>query len=195
MMFTFTKARPYAFFYGDAHLVLWKFDRDGRRDLYVIHEGEDGTAVLEYPGEMFTERVLDEIGDVFFLSVPGETRTIEAALGAVFEHGGRRYGAYYDRAETPVPTVWFFRIDGDAGSSNVKPLDENEHREISEVFVERYGEVLRIGHEVPAGGAQDPGNGEDLGDVPNPSPGGHAHSGNGRTEGGAAGRPGPGHGR
>lgn len=148
VVFTFTKARPYAFFYGEAHLVLWQFDRDGRRDLYVLHEGDDGGAtVLEYPGETFTERVLAEVGDVFFVSVHEEDEVAEAALGALFEHRGRRYGAYYDRKAETNPMIWFFRLEGEPGEVAVEPLNGLEHREISEVFVKRYGHLLDIRQE------------------------------------------------
>ncbi|MDI3327503.1 MAG: hypothetical protein QJR06_03025 [Alicyclobacillaceae bacterium] len=144
MRFTFTKAQPFAFFYDEAHLVLWQFEREGRRDLYVLHEGEEDTAVLEYPGETFTQRILDELGGVFFISVDQDGRPVPAALGASFEHNGRRYAAYYSREEFESPTVWFFRLDGSPGAPELEPLDEEEHRAAAEAFARRYAGVLRI---------------------------------------------------
>ncbi|MBX6395650.1 MAG: hypothetical protein IRY98_08010 [Alicyclobacillaceae bacterium] len=147
MLFTFAKAQPYAFFYEEAQLVLWQFDRDNRRDVYVLHELDGDVAVLEYPGETFTQRILEELGDIFFVSLEHEGQSVQAALGAVFDHEGRRYVAYYNREETNVPTVWFFRLAGDPGSPEVEPLDVGEHREIADVFVKRYGHLLHVTRE------------------------------------------------
>lgn len=142
----FPNAKQYAFLYEDAHLLLLSWDRDDAKFLFRIIEQQDGELVLDYPGQKFTDTILDNIQNVFLIQVqePGrEAKTY--ALGSYFVIGAQKYGAYYEReSEKEAPEVTLFRIDGEAPNYQLEVPDDAEYEQVAAAFVEQHEEMMRI---------------------------------------------------
>lgn len=145
MAFTFPKAEQYAFLYENAHLVMLVWDRDRARFLFLIRGQDDSGLSLDYPGETFTNRVLDTIESIFFVQVQEEGKAEPAryVLGSYFEVNRQMYGAYYQR-DKASPDVMLFRIDGEAPNQTLEVIDGEEYGPVAERFTEQHGDLITI---------------------------------------------------
>lgn len=148
--FKFNKTREYAFFHEDVHLLLVDFQRDDKKEVFLIGDMEkDGTYILEYPGELFTEQLREMVQSIFFVQVNEEETGREGkyALGAYFTCERKEYALFYDRENPDNGEVIFFRAQatgsGDYELSTIS--DPNEYRDVVEHITERYGHVLNFG--------------------------------------------------
>ena len=146
-VFKFRKAREYAFFHEDVHLLLVDFQRDDKKELFLIGDVEEnGTYILEYPGDLFTEQLQEIVSSIFFLQVSEEELNREGkyALGAYFTYERKEYALYYDREHLENRELVFFRAQATgAGDYELSMItDEAEHREVIGHITERYGHML-----------------------------------------------------
>jgi len=146
--FRFRKGREFAFFHEDVHLLLFDFERDDKKELFLIGDVEEnGTYILEYPGALFTEQLREMINSIFFVQVQEEHRGGKYALGAYFTCERKEYALYYDREHPENGELIFFRAEntgrGDYELSNI--TDQDEYREVVDHIGERYGHVLDVG--------------------------------------------------
>lgn len=144
--FKFSKGREYAFFHEDVHLLLVDFERDEKKELFLINGvEEDGTYLLEYPGNLFTEQLEELINSIFFVQVQEEVREGRYALGAYFSYNRKSYALYYDREHPDNQELVFFRAEptgtGDFDLANIN--DQDEYREVVEHITERFGHFLQ----------------------------------------------------
>jgi hypothetical protein len=147
--FEFKQAEHFLFFYEDTHVLLLVWERDYTKALYVVlDQKQDGTFVIDYPGTLFTERLMDLVDSVFFIQVQEQDIIMRYALGAYFEEGGTWYGAYYPRSEKgsdiSIPEIVLFKIVDQGGTHELKELDTNEHKLAAEAFMKRYKDILDI---------------------------------------------------
>ncbi|WP_026961638.1 hypothetical protein [Alicyclobacillus herbarius] len=142
--FQFSDADAYAFWYEDAHLVLMRFQRDEEKMLFVLREQTEVGAKLTYPGRLFQDRVLDEIGDVFFISLEeSDGNSTPLALGAYFRDKQSAYGAYYPLTGSTLE-VCFFQIDNENEASKLGSLSDEAYQRVAELFAHRYGSLLDL---------------------------------------------------
>jgi hypothetical protein len=147
--FRFNKSREYAFFNEHVHLLLVDHERDDKKDLFLILEtDEDGTFVLDYPGELFTAQIQELVQSIFFVSVKeGEAQEKRYVLGAYFTCNRQTYALYYDRDKEGIDELVFFRADakgtGEYDLQNI--TDQGEYQEVVEFVLDRYGSVLSQG--------------------------------------------------
>lgn len=148
----FPKADQYAFLYENAHLLMLSFERDQTKFLFLIKEQKDGELMLDYPGETFTNTVLDAIQNIFLIQVEeegGDTR--KYAMGSYFIVDGRRYGAYYEReSEAENPNVVLFRIEGEGTAAALEVLDEQEYDRVARTFTEEHQGLMDISGAEPS---------------------------------------------
>jgi hypothetical protein len=140
----FPNADQYAFLYEGAHLLMMSWERDDAKFLFLIKEHRDDGLVLDYPGETFTNQVLDLVENIFFISVQesdGEPRSY--VLGSYFVVDGAAYGAFYER-DNENPEVVLFRIEGEIPELKLENLSPEEHRKISAVFTEQHQDIIDI---------------------------------------------------
>lgn len=145
--FVFRKTTEYAFFNQHVHLLLVDYNRDDRKDLFLIAEQEDdGTYVLEYPGELFTEQIKEMVSSIFFITVQEEEREARYALGAYFTSNRKDYALYYDRDNTNVKALVFFRAKelGNGQYELEQIEDESEYQDVVEHIKDNYGHLLHI---------------------------------------------------
>lgn len=145
--FVFRKTDEYAFFNQHVHLLLVDYNRDDRKDLFLIaDQEEDGTYVLEYPGELFTEQIKELVTSIFFITVQEENREARYALGAYFTCNRKDYALYYDRDNENVKALVFFRAvaigNGEYQLEQIE--DESEHNDVVEHITDNYGHLLHI---------------------------------------------------
>ncbi|MCL6593954.1 MAG: hypothetical protein K6T31_08265 [Alicyclobacillus sp.] len=140
----FAKAEQYAFLFENAPLLLLAWERDDAKFLFLIKEVRADGLVLDYPGQAFTDRVLDTISQVFFIQVAeGEQPSRRYVLGSLFHCAGRMYGAYYER-DAAEPNVVLFRLQGEAPDFELVLLDETEYEQAAAAFAEQHQDWLEI---------------------------------------------------
>lgn len=139
----FPKAEQYAFLYENAHLLLLSWDRDQAKFLFLIQGHDESGLRLDYPGETFTNRVLDAIQNIFFVQVTDDSDTVKYVLGSYFVVDGQAYGAYYER-DREQPDVVLFRIEGEAPDFSLEVLDEAEFERVSVAFSEQHQDLMDI---------------------------------------------------
>lgn len=143
----FRKATEYAFFNQHVHLLLVDYNRDDRKDLFLIaDQEEDGTYVLEYPGELFTEQIKELVTSIFFVTVQEEDREARYALGAYFTANRKDYALYYDRDNENVKALVFFRAKSlGNGEYDLEQIeDQDEYQDVVEHIKDNYGHLLHI---------------------------------------------------
>jgi hypothetical protein len=143
--FRFLKGREYAFFHEDVHLLMIDFERDDKKEIFRIDgQEEDGTYILEFPGELYIEQIKEIIASIFFVQVQEENREGRYALGAYFTFMRKEYALYYDRENLDNLELVFFRANatgtGEYELTNI--TDEEEYREVIGHIQDRYGHVL-----------------------------------------------------
>lgn len=106
----FDTPHQYLFVHEELHhlLVLWR--KEQKRSLYLIRE-ENETLHLTYPGQTYTDAVLQLLEPIFFqrLETPHH-KIIPAILGATFPHENHLHVMYYHR-EKPRTHAYFFRLE------------------------------------------------------------------------------------
>jgi hypothetical protein len=144
LRYAFPKATPFAFLFENAHLLLLTWERDNAKFLFLIQHEDDGTLHLDYPGELFTSRVMDAIESIFFIQVQEEgTEPKRYALGSYFKVGSRTYCAYYQR-DVERPDVVLFRVEGEAPQHTLEVLDPKEYQAVAEAFQEQHQDMMEI---------------------------------------------------
>ncbi len=139
----FPKANKHAFFFENAHLLLLSWERDNAKFLFLIEgQTEDGVE-LEFPGELFTNQVLDTIENIFFVQVSEGEQVTKYTLGSYFYVNEIRYGAYYER-DVDNPSVVIFRISGESPDFELGVLDEDEFRAVSAAFTEQHNSFMNV---------------------------------------------------
>ncbi|GGI96975.1 hypothetical protein GCM10010885_03180 [Alicyclobacillus cellulosilyticus] len=143
--FLFPKAKPYVFLYENAPLVWLRWDRDDAHHLFLIRNQLQDTLTLDYPGDAFTQRVLDDVSSIFFVELreEGAEQGRKLALGCYFTVGRQPYGAYYERDRTP-PDVVLLRVDGEPPRRTLAVPDEEEYAHVAGVFYEAMRDWLDI---------------------------------------------------
>ncbi|MCL6453104.1 MAG: hypothetical protein K6T78_05650 [Alicyclobacillus sp.] len=135
----FAGATPYTFYFEHAQLVLLTWTRDDARFLFLVREQGPEEWLLDYPGETFTNRVLDTVERIFFIEVEETHGAAPRSyiLGCYFTLQGAAYGAYYDRSGES-PDVVLFRIRGRSPESDLIPLEGEEYARVAAYFLEQY---------------------------------------------------------
>jgi hypothetical protein len=144
--FRFQKAREYAFFHEHVHLLLVDFERDGKQELFLVSGvEEDGTYILDYPGELFTEQIRELVQSIFFVQVQEEGQAVKRyVLGAFFTYMRQEYALYYDRDAEVIDELVFFRAKATGtGDWELETVtDPKEYQEVVETVLERYEGIL-----------------------------------------------------
>ncbi|MCL6515346.1 hypothetical protein [Alicyclobacillus sp.] len=143
--YAFPKAKQYAFLYENAHLILFCWDRDDARFLFLIKEQREDGLILDYPGETFTQRVLDAVQPIFFVQVQEEGREARPyVLGSYFMVGKRAFGAYYPQDDAGDTDVVLFRIDGEVPDLHLEVPEPEEYQEAVRAFTEQHRDFVEV---------------------------------------------------
>lgn len=144
-MFTFPKAQHHAFFYEEAHLLLISWERDEKKELYLIADQQGEVLQLDFPGELYSERVMELIRSVFFISLQEDSGVTKHALAAYFTKNDKAYAVYYERHADPPNELIFFHVadEGDGYGLDVIE-DEAEYKIVAQEIEERYASFLHI---------------------------------------------------
>lgn len=137
--FRFRGAKEYAFTFDHAELLLLTWDRDDAKFLFRIDEKSKDEILLDYPGETFSNRVLDAVSTVFFIHVEEGTSSTPRpyVLGSYFHWNQVPYGAYYER-DTEARDMVLFRFEGEGPQTTLEPISGEEYRQVSSYFIEHF---------------------------------------------------------
>lgn len=144
-MFTFPKAQHHAFFYEEAHLLLISWERDGKKELYLIADQQDEVLQLDFPGELYTERVMELIRSIFFISVQEDSGVTKHVLAAYFTKNDNAYAVYYERDANSPSELIFFRVADEGDGYGLDVIEnEAEYKMVAQEIEERYASFLHI---------------------------------------------------
>ena len=142
--FAFPNAKQYAFLFENVHLMLLSWDRDDAKFLFMIKDQTEQGLTLDYPGQLFADRVLDTIQNIFFVKVQeNQAEAKRYVLGSYFDVDGRVFGAYYEQ-DRVTPDVALFRIDGEAPGFTLEVPKDEEYQRAASVFAEQHGDFMDI---------------------------------------------------
>jgi|GEM_PF-5229073 len=146
MAFRFHQSEQYAFLYENVHLLMVTWTRDNAKFLFRIEaQSENGELQLDYPGETFSNRVLDNLERIFFIQVQSENSAGKAyVLGSYFEVDGQMYGAYYERQAEQRPEVVLFKLEGEAPNHSLEVPSEEEYQRAAAAFSEQHADLMDI---------------------------------------------------
>lgn len=144
-LFTYPRADYHAFFFEDTHLLLVQWERDDKRELYLIAGQKDEVLELDFPGELYTEQVMDVTGNIFFISVQEESDVKRYILASYFVLNDIRYAVYYERGATQPGELVFFRVVDEGTSYGLEVIeDETEYASVAEEIEKRYTDFVYI---------------------------------------------------
>lgn len=129
----FGTPHQYVFIHENVKHLLLIWSKESKKQLFVAEEEED-TLVLRYPGETYTETVLEQVEPVFFLDLEDG---VEAILGATFYHRGRLVGMYYDK-KLPSGPPYFFEI----GDGSPSEIPDEDYQEVVHTFAKEFPEYV-----------------------------------------------------
>ncbi len=142
--YRFHGADEYAFYYENAHLLLVDWNRDDAKFLFLIRESlDDGTYSLSYPGERYTDTVLDAVLPVFFVQVTEEQdeSAKRYVLGSVFVAGNEKYGAYYQKDGNAAQAV-LFKLLGEGPDTKLEVPTDEEYETAVQAFNEHHADLF-----------------------------------------------------
>lgn len=97
---------------------------------------------LDYPGELYSNRILEIVEPIFFISVQHDDQDEEGkafVLGAYFELDQESYGAYYERIGSTAGQVHLFQIKDEGTGYTLHVIeDEKKYSHAFEYFIDRY---------------------------------------------------------
>lgn len=144
-VFSFPKADHYAFFYEEAHLMLISWQRDDKKELYRISGQQEDTLHLDYPGQLYSERVMELISSIFFITLQEEEQEQKYTMGAYFTKNDQGYAVYYQRDATTRSDLIFFRVVDEGEGYGLELVEnETEHVSVVQEIEQRYGSFLHI---------------------------------------------------
>lgn len=144
---TFPKANTFAFFYEEAHLLLLSWNRDDKQEIYRISGENEGILQLDYPGALYTEKVMEIVAHIFFITVQeSQAQQQRYTLGAYFTFNGEAFAVYYERDASSASTeLIFFRVEEAAEGFDLQVVeDETRYAAVVKEIEQRYGGFLHI---------------------------------------------------
>jgi hypothetical protein len=129
----FETPHQYVFIHENVKHLLLIWSKESKKQLFIAEEEEDAL-VLRYPGETYTETVLEQVEPVFFLDLEGG---VEAILGATFYHQNRLIGMYYDKKH-PTGPPYFFEIEDGSPSE----IPDEEYQAVAQTFAKEFPEYV-----------------------------------------------------
>lgn len=132
----FQTPHQYVFIHENVKHLLLVWSKESKKQLFVAEE-EGDTLLLRYPGETYTETVLEQVEPVFFLDLEVEGERVEAILGATFYHQNRLIGMYYDKNHPSGPP-YFFEIENGSPSD----IPDEEYPDVVQTFAKEFPEYV-----------------------------------------------------
>lgn len=109
MNIRFQTKDQYLFVHRNVKHLLLVWEKDHRKQLYIVEEEDSTTLTLRDPGETYSEQILDELEPVFFQQLETEIGPIATLLGATFPFRNRLIGMYYNPYR-PTEDVYFLEL-------------------------------------------------------------------------------------
>jgi hypothetical protein len=117
-------------------LIIW--DKESRKDIYLVETETPDTLILRYPGETYRERLLDELEPYFFQVLLSEDQLeIPVILGATFAFQKKLVGMYYSKSGSRENLYFFYLLDGE-----LVDITEEVYPEVIEHFRSNYPDML-----------------------------------------------------
>jgi hypothetical protein len=126
----------YVFIHNNVKHLLLLWEKEHKRQLYIVEEEADEMLLL-FPGDSYTETVLDQIEPILFQRLETDAGPFLAVLGATFTYDERKMVMYY-HPEHPDREIYFFEWSGDG----IAELDEEEYEAVTRAFINEFPEFF-----------------------------------------------------
>ncbi|WP_028776187.1 hypothetical protein [Shimazuella kribbensis] len=134
----FATEHQYIFSHHHIQHVLLIWDKETRKDIYIVETETPDTLTLRYPGETYRERILDELEPYFFQVLLSEDqKEIPVILGATFAFHDQTVGMYYTKKEiNSIPYFFFLR------ESELMDIPEQSYGQVIQQFRSTHPHML-----------------------------------------------------
>ncbi|MCH5586223.1 hypothetical protein MK805_14875 [Shimazuella sp. AN120528] len=106
----FATSHQYLFSHHQVQHALIIWDKESRKDIYLVDTETPDTLTLRYPGETYRERLLDELEPYFFqVLLTEDDSEIAVILGATFDFQDQLVGMYYSKTEKHTPYFFYLQ--------------------------------------------------------------------------------------
>ena len=133
---------PYQYVFYHHHIkhlfLIW--EKEQKKEIYIMKEETADECLLQYPGETYTEMILQELEPVFFQTLETEDEQFPAILGATFSYQKRLIGMYVHQFRPEEEPPYFFEIKNE----QLVELADEEYEEIAKAFAREYPEYVSI---------------------------------------------------
>ena len=134
--FRFTTPHQYLFIHQHIKHLLLLWEKERRKEIYIIKEEQADELLLHYPGETYMEMVLQELEAVFFQTLATETEEFEAVLGATFVYQNKLIGMYYHKNQLQKLSPFFFEIVDE----QLKEIPDEDYEDVAKKFSQEFPE-------------------------------------------------------
>lgn len=134
----FQTPHQYVFFHHHIKHLLLIWEKERKKEIYLVQDETDDQMILQYPGETYMEMVLQELEPVFFQTLATETEEFPAILGATFMYQKRLIGMYYHQYRPTEEPPYFFEITNE----QIQEIPEEDYESIAQTFMQKYPDYI-----------------------------------------------------
>lgn len=138
MKIRFQTPHQYVFYHHHVKHLLLVWEKEKKKELYLIKEEKEDECLLQYPGETYTEMVLQELEPVFFQTLKTEEEQFPAILGATFLYQKRLMGMYYHQYRPEEEPPYFFEIKDE----QLVEIADDEYEKVVQTFAQEFPEYI-----------------------------------------------------
>lgn len=136
--FRFTTPHQYLFIHHHIKHLLLLWEKERRKEIYIVKEESPDELLLHYPGETYMEMVLHELEPVFFQTLATDTAQFEAVLGATFVYQKKLIGMYYRKDRLQDASPYFFEI----ADEQLREIPDEEYETVVNMFSQEFPEYI-----------------------------------------------------
>lgn len=136
----FHTPHQYVFYHHHIKHLLLLWEKEQKKELYLIKEEANEEMLLQYPGETYTEMVLQELEPIFFQTLETEEEQFPAILGATFFYQKRLIGMYYHQHRPTEEPPYFFEIRDE----QIVEIADKEYQDVAKTFLKEFPEYTSL---------------------------------------------------
>ncbi len=137
MQIRFQTPQQYLFYHQNVKHLLLIWAKEHTKQLFIVEDEGNQTLTLHYPGETYTEMILDQVEPIFFQELQTEEETFTAILGATFSFREKLIGMFYHPNQL-TKQIYFFQIQGES----IMEIPEAEYADVVDTFCREFPEYV-----------------------------------------------------
>lgn len=139
----FDTPHQYVFYHHQIKHLLVMWEKEQKKELYLIKEETNDELLLKYPGETYQELILQELEAIFFQTLETAEERFPAILGATFFYEKRVMGMFYHQYRLEEEPPYFFEIK----NQQIVEIADEEYEDVVKTFLKEYPEYATLSEE------------------------------------------------